>query len=127
MPDVDLGTGLRDFGTGATRDKDDTKLNYARCLSMPVLERFLTYMNEHRKTADPTKLRDWGNWKLGIPRDAYLESLWRHLKDITAEMHGEGHSSDGPENAVCAIPFNASGLLHEILLGRDVGRDDRQK
>ena len=43
---------MREFESGATRDTDDGKLSYAKCLSPAVLRRYLEYMDEHRKQAD---------------------------------------------------------------------------
>lgn len=127
---------MREFPTGATRDDDATKNDYRGYLSPLVLKRFGDYMTEHRKQADG-KLRDSDNWKKGIPQKEYLSSLLRHVVDLWAQIEGPNREWKLPtqtdpaikspreviEDSLCAILFNAQGLLHERLLGRDVGQD----
>ncbi len=111
---------MRTFSTGATRDDDKTKLDYEGFLSPLVLERYAQYMHDHRVQADG-KLRDSDNWQRGIPIDAYMKSLWRHLIDLWFIHRGykrydyrDGHGIEA-EEALCAVIFNAMGYLHEIL------------
>ncbi len=109
---------MQKFETGATRTGDAGKLNYVRALSPIVLERYVQYLNSHRKQADGT-MREFDNWKKGIPTDRYLEGLGRHF--ISAWMLAQGYSAEderGPvtlEDTLCAIIFGASGWLHEII------------
>ncbi len=113
---------MRTFETGATRDSDDNKLDFEGFLSPFVLERYAQYMNLHRKQADG-KLRDSDNWQHGIPLTVYLKSMWRHFFDVW-KLHRnancpiydqkDGHSVKLDE-ALCAVIFNASGMLHEIM------------
>ena len=78
-------------------------------------------MHRHRKQSDG-KIRDSDNWQKGIPFSAYMKSLWRHLVDLW-EMHrdpdpayyDDDDTPDDMEEALCAIIFNASGYLHELL------------
>ena len=117
---------MRDFGTGATRNDDTTKYDYRGFLSMPALRRFAAYMHAHRVQKDGT-IRASDNWKKGISREAYVSSLLRHVVDI-ATLY-EGGTAKNPdtgepvdlEEALSAAFFNVQGLLHEVLLGRDVG------
>ncbi len=112
---------MRTFNSGATRDNDETKPDYEGYLSPLVIQRFGEYMTKHRKQADG-KMRDSDNWQKGIPIAAYLKSLWRHLVDLWA-MHREPNpeyqdddiTDCDMEEALCAIIFNASGYLHEML------------
>ena len=114
-------TAIRTFDTGATRDADDSKLDYEGFLSPLVLERYARYMHEHRRQADG-QLRDSDNWTKGIPRTAYAKSLWRHLMDVMFHHRGLAQLARDPlQVALCAVIFNAMGMLHEVLLGRDVG------
>lgn len=109
---------IRTFATGATRDTDIDKLNYVRALSPIVLQRYVQYLGRHRLQSDGT-LRDWDNWKKGIDKQTYVESLGRH--DMAVWLLHEGYpafDNHGPatlEDSLCGIIFNASGMLHEIL------------
>lgn len=117
---------LRTFPTGATRDTASGKPEFAGFLSTRVLRRYAEYMNKHRLQSDG-QLRDSDNWKKGIPTDAYMQSIFRHFMDVwqlwefareteqplSKVMITEG----GPDTAeaLCALLFNAMGMLHEIL------------
>lgn len=104
---------VRKFESGATRDTTEGKLDYYTFFSPEVLERRAQYMHKHRIQPDG-ELRPGGNWKLGIPKDAYVASLFRHFVDVWKE-HNSIHTVDGVEEALCALMFNAEGLLFEIL------------
>ena len=111
------------FSTGATRSKDDSKLDYEGFLSPSVLKRYAQYLNEHRIDADGNT-RDSDNWQKGMPRVKYLKSALRHLIDVWV-LWRQGTYSRGTQDKVfvdllCAVLFNVMGLLHEIMLGRDV-------
>ena len=112
---------MRTFDTGATRHSDEGKLDYEGFLSPLVLRRVAEYMNEHRVQADG-KLRDSDNWQKGIPLNAYMKSMWRHFMELWAIHRGYYGSASRKEEALCAVLFNASGYLHEMLsLERPVG------
>lgn len=112
---------MREFSTGATRDNDENKLDYEGFLSPLVLQRYAEYMHKNRKQVDG-KLRASDNWQKGIPLTAYMKSMWRHFWDVwflhryTAK---EGNLNYAQEEALCAVIFNASGYLHEILKQQD--------
>ncbi len=111
---------MREFNTGATRDSDTNKNDYEGFLSPIVLERFGDYMTKHRVQADGT-LRASDNWQKGIPRDAYIKSLWRHFLDLWFLHRGyfrfdkQRNENITKQEALCAIMFNIMGYLHEEL------------
>lgn len=101
---------MRTYDTGATRDSNDTKLDYRGFLSPTALRRFAEYMQKHRRQADG-HLRASDNWKKGIPVEDYLESLIRHTVDFwDAEERGD---QDAAMELACAIWFNLQGYIHE--------------
>ena len=108
---------MRKFDTGATRDSDDNKLDYDGFLSPLVIRRYAEYLHKHRTQVDGKK-RDSDNWQKGIPLTTYMKSMWRHFIDLWT-MHrcdDPGIQSDADkEEALCAVIFNASGYLHELL------------
>jgi len=107
---------MREFETGATRDDNDTKLNFCGALSPIALCRYVEYIGENRHQADGN-VRDWDNWKKGIPEKAYIEGNARHFVDTWLQF--EGYAPLDPkhdiEESLCGIIFNAFGHLHEIL------------
>jgi hypothetical protein len=106
------GALIRVFDTGATRDGDANKIDYEGHLSPLVLQRFGQYMHEKRVMADGSR-RDSDNWQKGIPKEQYVKSLIRHTMDVW--MNNRNYKADEDmETALCAIIFNAMGLLHEI-------------
>jgi len=123
---------MRTFDSGATRDTDQGKPEYAGFLSWEVLTRFGQYMHKHRFQKDGT-LRASDNWKKGIPRDVYMESMFRHFMDLWA-MHQSGTANkptdpnwhaffdatpkETLEETLCALLFNVQGYLYELMQGR---------
>ncbi len=111
---------MRKFKTGATRNVDFNKNDYEGFFSPLVIEEFGNYMHQHRKQADGT-LRTSDNWQKGIPINAYIKSLLRHVLDLWYLHRGykRKDSSDGhnitKKEALCAILFNVQGYLFEIL------------
>jgi hypothetical protein len=111
---------MREFETGATRDNDENKYDYEAFLSPEVLERFAEYMHKNRKQADG-KLRDGDNWQKGIPRDAYMKSMWRHFMDVWMMHRNCGDWKAGDlEESLCALMFNVMGYLFNELEGKDL-------
>lgn len=109
-------TDARYFESGAYRDVDDNKLDYEGFLDPAALEFYAEYMNRHRKQSDG-KLRDSDNWQLGIPRNTYIKSMWRHFMDVW-KGHRKLKTKENQANineALCAVIFNAFGYLHENL------------
>ena len=111
---------MRQFASGATRDTNAGKLEYARFLDSRVMRVYSEYMNRHRIQADG-ELRDPDNWKSGIPIDAYMDSLSRHYHDLW-ELYQHG-SAIRPETGqpaelretLCSLMFNVMGWLYEDL------------
>ena len=107
---------MREFGTGATRDGADDKYDYEGFDSPLVTKRYAAYMHAHRKQADGT-MRGSDNWQLGIPKEAYVKSLVRHMEDL--RLHWDGYVDEAVdqdfESVLCAVLFNAKGLLFEVL------------
>ena len=111
---------MRNFDTGATRNDDKVKPDFEAFLSPSVIISYGDYMHTHRKQADGS-LREGDNWQKGIPKTAYMKSLWRHFLDLWAMHRGlerfspeDGHKLTVEE--VCnAILFNVMGFLHETL------------
>lgn len=115
---------VRQFATGATRDTDEGKPDYDGFLSPLVIERYGQYMHKHRKQSDG-KMRDSDNWQKGIPLAQYMKSMWRHFVDVWCCHRGLKtglfNPDTGPyEEALCALIFNASGYLHELLKSKIV-------
>ena len=107
---------MRTFDSGATRDSDDSKPDYEGFVSPLVTKRFGQYMTVHRKQADGN-IRASDNWQKGIPRDAYIKSLCRHLEDL--RLHHDGYPEEAVdkdlESVLCACLFNVQGYLYELL------------
>ena len=110
---------MRTFDTGATRNSEEGKLDYEGFLSPLVLRRYAEYMNANRVQADG-ELRDSDNWQKGIPLNAYMKSMWRHFMGLWFIHRGYAGGGKGTqteqEEMLCAVIFNASGYLHEILV-----------
>lgn len=114
-----LMNSVRRFETGATRDTDTGKLDYEGFLSPLVVRRFGEFMHGHRTQSDGS-LRDSDNWQKGIPLDAYMKSLFRHVMEVWLIHRGhqavdEEGGEVSLEDALCAVIFNAQGYLHEVL------------
>lgn len=103
----------RYFKTGAYRDVSDEKLDYEGFLNPLALEEFAKYMHHHRKQSDG-KMRDSDNWQLGITKETYIKSAWRHLHDWWLEHRGY-KSREGLKYALCGVIFNAFGYLLEVI------------
>ena len=116
---------MREFKTGATRDQDETKLDFEGFLSPLVLKRFAEYMNKHRVQADG-KLRASDNWQKGMPKESYIKSGWRHFFDWWEEHRGI-KSRENIEEAMCGLIFNVQGYLHEHLKQKDLNKKETKK
>lgn len=103
---------IRIFQTGATRDTEENKLDYEGFLSPLVLERYAQYMHKHRRQSDGS-LRASDNWQKGIPVEVYMKSMWRHFMSVWSGYRS-GRLS---EEDICALLFNAMGMLHETIKG----------
>lgn len=104
---------VRTFDTGANRDVDEGKLDFEGFLSPAVLKRYAEYMHKNRTLRDGS-LRDSDNWQKGIPKDVYMKSMYRHFFDVWSNHRGIQTHDDKVTN-LCALLFNAMGMLHEEL------------
>lgn len=111
---------MREFASGATRDNDQTKYDYEGFLSPKVIERFAKYMHLHRRQSDGS-LRDSDNWQRGIPIEQYVKSLFRHFHDVW--NWNRGAKTINIEEALCAVLFNAQGILFELLKEKEKEND----
>lgn len=109
-----VADGTRVFKTGATRDVDDSKLDYEGFLSPFVLERYAQYMHKCRLRNVPPgeSMRASDNWQKGIPIPAYMKSLIRHVIDLWKHYDLTNHVD---EEMATAVMFNIMGMLHETL------------
>jgi len=113
----------REFNTGATRDSNKDKLAYDQGLSVQVLQTYMEYLGKHRVMKDGS-LRDWCNWKKGITPETYRESLVRHTVDAVRKSHGLPLREESDlRDLLCAIIFNASGWLFELLVAESNNRE----
>ena len=71
-------------------------------------------MNTHRRQKDGA-LRDGDNWQKGMPKDAYMKSLIRHVFEAWKQWRSLGRIKD---ETLCAVIFNAMGMLYEQLTVR---------
>lgn len=104
---------MASFDTGATRSDSQDKLDYEGFLSPLVLEAVAEYMNKNRVMADGS-IRESDNWQKGIPLSSYFKSLWRHFHSAWKSYRGY-KSNEDIKTSLCAVIFNSSGALHEIL------------
>lgn len=118
---------MREFLTGATRNLEDEKLDYEGFISPFSMRAFAEYMHSRRLQADGT-IRSSDNWQKGMSRASFMRSLARHFFDLwrtwreTQGIPGVHTISqlDKIIELLCAMLFNIQGLLHEIMIGRDV-------
>lgn len=111
------------FETGANRTSDNGKIDYEGHISPLVTRRYGQYMHNHRFVSE-TDIRDSDNWQKGIPIKNYVKSLCRHTEDVKIIFDGyKAFDASGKEvnleDALCAIIFNASGHLFEILKNKE--------
>lgn len=108
----------RVFATGATRSGDADRIDPEGFLSPIALERFCAYMQKHRVLEDGN-LRDSDNWQKGMPAESYMKALWRHFLHLWTRHRGfevrDPKAGASAEEDLCAIIFNAQGMLHERL------------
>jgi len=121
---------MRVFESGATRNVE-VDPDYHGFLSPLALDAYGEYMHRHRLQADGT-LRDSDNWQKGIPNDAFVRSLVRHVHDIQLVFDGYGEfarQDDRDDNVLLAhlsaALFNVQGMLHNVMLA--LLEDERQE
>jgi len=109
---------IRTFDSGATRDTVEGKLDYVKALCPLVLRRYVQYLDKHRLQPDGS-MRDFDNWKQGMPRETYHSSKGRHFFADWLLEEGyavsDNHGVVDEEDALCGELFNTMGKLREIL------------
>lgn len=116
---------MRTFETGATRNVDDTKLDYEGFIHPAVTKCYAEYLNKHRIQADGG-VRASDNWQHGIPLDVYAKSGTRHFEDFRLKHRGlDGDPEYTLRETLCAILFNVNGYLFEELVAE--GEAERPK
>ena len=113
------GTVMETYESGATRTSEDGRLSYVRGLSPVVLRRYLQYLAKHRKQADGS-MREFDNWKQGIPMRRSFDGLGRHFFTLWLLMEGLDIYDDSGQvdiqDVLCAIMFNTMSMLHQELM-----------
>lgn len=113
----------REFVTGATRDLDDSKLDFEGFIAPDVAKLFALYMHINRKMPDGTK-RDSDNWQKGIPIPVYHKSLVRHFFNAWSGWRSASPKATSPHyrsreaetlKDLMAVMFNVQGLVLEML------------
>lgn len=106
------------FESGANRSHSEGKPDFEGFLSPLVIERYGEYMNQNRQLPDGTT-RASDNWQQGIPLRAYMTSGWRHFQDWWGyHRYPAFRGREALEDSLCAVIFNASGYLFELLKQR---------
>lgn len=122
LPETQQQALIRTFDTGANRDTADGKIDPEGFLSSLVIRCYSEYMQEHQHLRDGS-VRESDNWQKGMPQDVYVKSLWRHVLDVWS-WHRNNKMPSGEydiRNALCAVIFNASGLLDRLLKEANYG------
>lgn len=110
---------MRVFGTGATRNIDNEKLDFEGFISPLALEAYSKYMHKHRFQADGN-IRDSDNWQklFGDKHtDVCMKSAWRHFFSWWKSHRGY-KTDESVEESICALIFNASAYLHKIEIDK---------
>jgi len=97
---------MRKFNTGAVRDNEDDKVDFTETISWTAFNRYARYMTSKKNRYGQ------GNFKKGIPIDAYERSLLRHIDKYMRNKY-EGGNDEPDEDHLSAAVFNLFGILHE--------------
>lgn len=97
---------MRKFSTNAVRDDETDKEDYTETISWTAFKRYAKYMTSK-------KVRyGGGNFKKGIPIDAYERSLLRHVQKYMENKYEDG-TDEVNEDHLSACLFNIFGIIHE--------------
>jgi hypothetical protein len=112
---------VRTFDTGARRSNDENRIDPEGFLSPLVIQRVSEYLHKHRRMADGS-WRESDNWQKGMTLASYMKGGWRHFLHWWTRHRGlpvvDPLAAENIEEDLCAVIFNASGYLHEILKAR---------
>jgi len=97
---------MRKFKTGAVRDDDTDKEKYQETISWRAFKRYAKYMTGKQSRYGK------GNFKKGIPVDAYEDSMMRHVQKYFENKYEDGQM-EKEEDHLSAILFNVLGIMHE--------------
>jgi hypothetical protein len=97
---------MRKFDTGGVRDSEDGKEDYIETISWTALKRYAKYMTGKKS------LYGEGNFKKGLPIDAYERSAARHWQKYMVNKHENGNEEPDQDH-LSAILFNIFGIMHE--------------
>ena len=118
--EYNMAEHVRQFETGATRDLDNGKHDPEGFLSPLVIHRYNEYMHQNRLQKDGN-LRSSDNWTRGIPKEAYMKSMWRHFLDVWTHHRGFSKiAKESLEIALCGLLFNVMGMLFEVLKEKEL-------
>lgn len=109
---------LRQFSSGAIRDNNENKPNYAGFTSPLILKAFGNYMQKHQILPDGSK-RNADNWK-GLFGENHMQVCYeckcRHDHDLALYMDGYGDwARDNLLDVLCAIKFNVDAMIYKIM------------
>lgn len=97
---------IRKFKTGAIRDSLEGKEDYTETISWTAFKRYAQYMTSKAEKYGK------GNFKKGMPIEAYEQSLLRHVQKYMENKY-EGGTVEVNEDHLSAIVFNIFGIMHE--------------
>ena len=114
---------MRKWGTGANRNDNARKLEFARFMSPLVVKRYCEYMDKHRylENGDSREPDNWKNLFGEGHEQVCIDSLARHFLDLWITTEG-GEPREDKEEALCAIMFNAMAILYKMLKDKNGGK-----
>lgn len=110
----------RTFKTGAIRDTEDEKPDLVETKAFLADWRYAKYMTEKKKKYGS------GNFKKGIPIEAYERSLMRHIYKYFMNKY-EGASEEPNEDHLAGARFNLDGIMFEEERARQAFLDAYKK
>lgn len=111
---------IHKFKRGAIRDSQDGKLDLVETTSPLANWRYAGYMTPKKKKYGT------GNFKKGIDRESYIQSLARHYTKFMAledcRIYGLPVQPwmEPEEDHVAAMRFNIDGIMHEEMVAMKV-------
>lgn len=106
------------FAGGATRSDSSDRYDPEGYFSPIAWERIAEYLQKHQVQADGS-IRESDNWQKGVPAERFMRGLWRHMLHLWIRHRGyvpmDPNAGEDIEEDLCAIAWNAQGMLHFIL------------